>query len=345
MAQDIDINTLLEMMDGGTPVIDVRSPSEFLKASVPGAVSIPLFDDDERAVIGTIYTKQSKVKAVQKGLEFVGPKMKDFSKRALALGSQNLIVHCWRGGMRSGSMSWLFEMLGLNCFRVTGGYKAYRNYVLDFFARPLKLVVLGGMTGSGKTEILARLREMGEQVLDLEGLANHKGSAFGSVGEDHQPTSEMFEHLIFNVLRKFDPNRTIWVEDESINIGRVFIPQPLWRQMTQAPIVVVDTDFQTRLARIMRVYACYPKEILADMILKIKKRMGYDKAQKAYENCMEGRVDEAARMCLEYYDRLYTKGLEKAKYRSSVTITCHTEDVTDIAEKIVSLNIFNNEQQ
>lgn len=344
MAQDIDINTLLEMMDGGTPVIDVRSPSEFLKASIPGAVSIPLFDDDERAVIGTIYTKQSKVKAVQKGLEFVGPKMKDFSKRALALESENLIVHCWRGGMRSGSMAWLFEMLGLNCFRVTGGYKAYRNYVLDFFDRPLKLVVLGGMTGSGKTEILARLREMGEQVLDLEGLANHKGSAFGSVGELEQPTSEMFEHLIFNVLRKFDPDKIIWLEDESINIGRVFIPQPLWKQMAQAPIVVVDTDFQTRLARIMRVYACYPKEMLAEMILKIKKRMGYDKARMAYDACMDGRLQDAAGLCLEYYDKLYARGLEKVKDRFYVKISSHTEDVTEIADKIVSLNIFNNEQ-
>lgn len=344
MAQDIDIKTLLEMMDAGTPVIDVRSPSEFFKASIPGAVSIPLFEDEERAVVGTIYTKQSKVKAVQKGLEFVGPKMKDFSKRALALESENLIVHCWRGGMRSGSMAWLFEMLGLNCFRVTGGYKAYRNYVLDFFDRPLKLVVLGGMTGSGKTEILARLREMGEQVLDLEGLANHKGSAFGSVGELEQPTSEMFEHLIFNVLRKFDPDKIIWLEDESINIGRVFIPQPLWKQMAQAPIVVVDTDFQTRLARIMRVYACYPKEMLAEMILKIKKRMGYDKARMAYDACMDGRLQDAAGLCLEYYDKLYARGLEKVKDRSYVKIPSHTEDVTEIAEKIVSLNIFNNEQ-
>lgn len=342
MAQEIDIKTLLEMMDSGTPVIDVRSPSEFIHASIPGAVSVPLFDDEQRAEVGTIYKKQSKVKAIQKGLEFVGPKMKEFSRKALALDSQELIVHCWRGGMRSGAMSWLFELLGLSCYRVTGGYKAYRNYVLDFFAQPLNLVMIGGRTGSGKTEILAKLKEMGEQVLDLEGLANHKGSAFGSVGEMKQPTTEMFEHLVFNVLRGFDPARRIWVEDESINIGRVFIPQPLWKQMVAAPIIVVDTDYQVRLSRIMRVYAAHPKEILAEMILKIQKRMGYDKAKLAYEACLEGRVGEAAEMCLNYYDKLYDKGLEKVKYKPSFILPCDSEEVTEISEKIVSLNIFNN---
>ena len=208
-------------------------------ASIPGAVSIPLFDDDERAQVGTIYKKQSKVKAVQKGLEFVGPKMKDFSKRALALDSQQLIVHCWRGGMRSGAMSWLFEMLGLTCYRLEGGYKAYRNYVLDFFSQPIRFVVLGGRTGAGKTDILKQLEAMGEQVLDLEGLANHKGSAFGSLGESAQPTSEMFDHLIFNVLRRFDKDRVVWVENESINIGKVFIPQPLWKNYRLELILAV----------------------------------------------------------------------------------------------------------
>lgn len=347
MAQEIDITTMLEMMEEGTPVIDVRSPSEFMYASIPGAVSIPLFDDDERAQVGTIYKKQSKVKAVQKGLEFVGPKMKDFSKRALALDSQQLIVHCWRGGMRSGAMSWLFEMLGLTCYRLEGGYKAYRNYVLDFFSRPIRFVVLGGRTGAGKTDILKQLEAMGEQVLDLEGLANHKGSAFGSLGESAQPTSEMFDHLIFDVLRRFDKDRVVWVENESINIGKVFIPQPLWKQISQAPIVVVDTEYEVRLARIMRVYASFPTELLCEMIKKIQKRMGYDNAQKAYEACLNGDKQLAARMCLVYYDKLYDRGLKTNESRDIpiFSVKCDTENVEEVAKKIVSLNIFNNGDQ
>ena len=342
MAIDIDVATALEMRDEGVPLIDVRSPSEYLRASIPGAHSIPLFSDEQRAQVGTIYTKQSKVKAVQKGLEFVGPKMKGFSDAALAFGKDKLIVHCWRGGMRSGAMAWLFETLGLECYKIKGGYKGYRNYLLSFLENPMKLVALAGRTGSGKTEVLHKLKLRGEQVLDLESLANHKGSAFGALGEMEQPTSEMFENRILDVLRKFDFSRPVWVEDESINIGRVFIPQPLWRQMASAPIVVISTDDSVRLKRIMRDYGSFHPEDLAPLILKIQKRMGYDKAKMAYETCLEGDVEGAARMCLAYYDKLYDKALDKVHKRKVFYVNSSEEDVAPIVEKIISLNIFDN---
>ena len=173
-----------------TPLLDVRSPGEYAHAHIPGALSLPLFSDDERAKVGTLYKNQGKVASVQKGLEFVGPKLKGFTKFALKLGSEELLMHCWRGGMRSSSMAWLMESVGLRVLLLDGGYKAYRKMVLESFESPMKIILLGGYTGSGKTELLLQLNEAGEQIVDLEGLANHKGSAFGALGQPDQPSTE-----------------------------------------------------------------------------------------------------------------------------------------------------------
>lgn len=339
MAGVVDIDAFISYMDAGRPVIDVRSPSEYMHAHIPGAVSIPLFDDDERASVGTIYTKQSKVKAVQKGLEFVGPKLKRFSDTALSLGSKDLLVYCWRGGMRSGAMSWLFEMLDLKCVRLEGGYKSYRSHVLDSFRKEYKLIVVGGCTGSGKTDLLSELACRGEQVIDLEALACHKGSAFGSMGEDPQPSSEYFEHLIFDTLRKFDRNRAVWIEDESANVGRVFVPRDLFLQMRCAPMLIMNTSYQARLARIMRVYAAFPPDQIAPYILKIEKRMGPDRCKRAYEACLAGDVTQAAVLCLEYYDKSYRSQLEgrRRECREYVEEECREMDVRDFTDRIIDL--------
>src|SRR3989339_1355584 len=178
------------------PIIDVRSPGEYEHAHIPGALALPLFSNEERAEVGTIYKQRGRVQAVQKGLEFVGPKLKDFTKFALKLNSDELLIHCWRGGMRSSAMAWLLETVGINCSLLKDGYKAYRNHVLESFDLPYKILLLGGYTGSGKTEILSALKEAGEQVVDLEGLSNHKGSAFGALGQGIQPSSEQFENTL-----------------------------------------------------------------------------------------------------------------------------------------------------
>lgn len=341
MSQVADISDFLYLKRLGLPVIDVRSPGEYSHARIPGAVSIPIFDNEERAEVGTLYTVNGKLKAVQRGLEIVGPKLKEFTDRALALGSERILVHCWRGGMRSSSMAWLFETVGLESIILSGGYKAYRNYVQDTFKREYSLCVIGGCTGSGKTDLLKEIRDRGGQVLDLESLANHKGSAFGSLGEAPQPSTEMFENLISGVLDSFDVCRPVFVEDESRNVGKAVIPQSLWDRMKVSRMVIVQTEREVRMERIMRDYSGFPPEDIAAHILKIEKRMGRERCRMAYGLCMEGNVRAAAEMCLDYYDKLYMSQLEMRKNECSgyMSVRAGTMDMGPIAENLLSCTV------
>jgi tRNA 2-selenouridine synthase len=177
MVKQLSVEEFLEKAQS-LPIVDVRSPGEYDHAHIPGAVSIPLFDNDERALVGTKYKNAGKDSAVLLGLDLVGPKLAGFVKQSKKLNPQHkeVLVHCWRGGMRSGSFAWLLDTAGLTASTLVGGYKAYRNAVLSAFAEPRNLIILGGKTGSGKTDILKELARQGEQIIDLEGLAHHKGS-------------------------------------------------------------------------------------------------------------------------------------------------------------------------
>ena len=318
------------------PLLDVRSPGEFARAHIPGALSLPLFNDEERAKVGTLYKQQGKIISVQKGLEFVGPKLKGFTKFALKLDSPEILVHCWRGGMRSSSMAWLMETVGLKVFLLDGGYKAYRKLVLESFEKPLKIILIGGYTGSGKTELLQKLREAGEQIIDLEGLANHKGSAFGALGQPEQPSTEQFENLLFNEIRPLDLTKRIWVEDESRNVGKVFLPQPLWERMRSSPLIRIDTPYEIRLERLMRDYACFELEGLAVSIKKIEKRLGFDKCKRALDACTSGDRELAARICLDYYDAAYGSQLD-SRFGSRVSLPSVVMDSLESASVVNKL--------
>lgn len=326
------------------PLLDVRSPGEYAQAHIPGALSLPLFNDEERAKVGTLYKQQGKIVSVQKGLEIVGPKLKGFTKYALKLDSPEILIHCWRGGMRSSSMAWLMETVGLKVILLEGGYKAYRRLVLDSFERPFKIILLGGYTGSGKTEILQQLREAGEQIIDLEGLANHKGSAFGALGQPEQPSTEQFENFLYKQIGELDLNRHIWVEDESRNVGKVFLPQAFWERMRNSPLVRIDTPYEIRLARLMRDYACFDIDGLAASIKKIEKRLGFDKCKRALDACNSGDRELAARICLDYYDAAYGSQLDtrfgdRDKLPSVVMDSLESnyvvKELRNLAEKIV----------
>lgn len=309
MSKEIPTGEFLEL-SGKAPVIDVRSPAEYETAHIPGALSLPLFSNEERALVGTIYKQQGKVKAVTKGLEIVGPKLAGFTKFALSLNSPVLLIHCWRGGMRSKSMAWLLETVGLECLILEGGYKSYRAHIRERLSEPRNIVLLGGYTGSGKTDLLAVLEQNGKQVVDLEGLAHHKGSAFGAIGQKPQPSTEMFENLLWEKISALDPNRTIWVEDESHNVGKVFIPEPFWVQMRNSPVVIVEAPFQNRLERLIRDYGNYPVDLLVASIRKIEKRLGYDKCKEAVDACLAGDLEKAAQISLLYYDKAYQSQLD-----------------------------------
>lgn len=339
----VDIDEFLGRAES-LPIIDVRSPGEYEHAHIPGAFSLPLFDNEERAIVGTYYKQRGRVPAVQKGLEFVGPKLKQFTKFALNLNSPQVLVHCWRGGMRSSAMAWLLETVDIKCTLLKGGYKAYRNHLLDSFAQPMKILLVGGCTGSGKTELLEHLKEEGEQVIDLEGLTNHKGSAFGALGQQNQKGNEFFENMLYSQLRKLDRSKVIWMEDESRNIGRISLPQPLWEQMRHSPVVITDTTYDVRLERLLRDYAVFSPELLAESIKKIEKRLGFDKCKEALEACNSGNIKKAAQIALAYYDKAYTNQLETRFGESlkgvpsikieSLDTSIYTKEIIEISKNI-----------
>lgn len=323
MEQDISVNDFLSQSSTGL-VVDVRTPAEFAQGHIPGAINIPLFSDEERVIIGTLYKKQGKDIAVEKGLEFVGPKMAGFVKEAKALaGSRPVLIYCWRGGMRSGSMAWLFRTAGLKVYRLTGGYKAYRaSFLEDVLQQNWKIVVLGGPTGSGKTAILEQLANEGEQVLDLECLANHKGSAFGALGQSVQPSTEHFTNLIHEKFRHFDLAKPIWCEGESHSIGRVYVPKELFDQLQVSPFIYLSIPKSVRLKRIVEEYGQFDAESLIEAFRKIERRMGGQHVKAAIEYILDNQIEAAASLGLDYYDKTYNNAIAK---RRSITHTHVTE--------------------
>lgn len=313
-ASDYDISSFLEQQKKGNPIIDVRSPAEFYSGHIPGAVNIPLFSNEERAEIGALYKQEGQEIATLRGLEIVGPKMAGFVRQAKSLDyTDQLLVHCWRGGMRSGSFAWLLNTAGLPAVTLAGGYKSFRNHLLDFFSAPFNLYVLSGCTGNGKTELLHYFRNKGEQVIDLEGLAHHKGSVFGGLGQVEQPTSEQFQNELFRQMKEMDPARPIFLEDESISLGNVFIPLPLWHQLRKAPLIRVELSPAARVERLVREYGSLENAQLQDAILKLSKRLGGQHVKRALEALEENRLEEVVLILLTYYDKSYEIGIAKRK--------------------------------
>lgn len=318
------------------PTVDVRSPGEFEQGHIPGAVNIPVFSNEERAKVGTLYNQEGHDKAYSEGLQIVGLKLAKFIEIAqkTAVNGQ-MLVHCWRGGMRSSSMAELFESAGLKTFLLKGGYKSYRNHVLTSFDLPLDIRIVGGETGSGKTEILHALRDMGEQIVDLEQLASHRGSSFGALGMKSQPSFEHFENTLLAELKKLDPTKRVWIEDESRSIGRVYIPAPFWARMEAAPIYRVHIPFEVRVQRLIIDYGNFPKDILKDGLDRIKKRLGgldYKNALEALEN---GDLATATELALRYYDKAYNYPHEQKNYKGIKMIECESGDPRANAKKIL----------
>lgn len=295
-----------DFIDGmrGNAVLDIRTPAEFSEGHLPGAVSFPLFSDEERVIVGTLYKQQGRDQAVLKGLELVGPKLKNFVLQAAKFAGP-LYLYCWRGGMRSNSMAWLLSTAGREVYVLEGGYKAYRGYCRELIANGLKLIMLSGPTGSGKTEILHQLSLLGLQVLDLEGLANHRGSSFGGIGQPPQPGTEQFTNLIFEKISGFDLSLPIWVEGESVNIGKVFILEELFSQMNSCPTIRIDPPKSQRIDRLVRDYASFPVEDLQLSIEKISKRLGGKDTKDTLDALHAGDYRKVVDITLDYYDKTY----------------------------------------
>ncbi|MES2730838.1 MAG: tRNA 2-selenouridine(34) synthase MnmH [Bacteroidota bacterium] len=336
MAQSLDITFFLEKAHT-LPIIDVRSPGEFDHGHIPGAVNIPLFSNEERAKVGTRYKQVGKDSAVLLGLEIVGPKLADFVRLSRKVAPDGeVLVHCWRGGMRSGSFAWLLETAGMKVTTLQKGYKSYRQEVLQTFEQPLPWLIMGGKTGSGKTEMLQELAQLGEQVLDLEGLAHHKGSAFGALGQAPQPTTEQFENQLHLAWTGLDRNRRVWIEDESISIGSVSLPHGLWRQMRSALVAVVDVPQEVRIQRLVREYGAFSHDLLASAIVRIKKRLGGLHYQLAMEALKQENYAQIAALTLDYYDKAYLFGLSQRLPEKVFEVPVLTDNPIQSAQQLVA---------
>jgi tRNA 2-selenouridine synthase len=329
------------------PVFDVRSEAEFSHAHIPGAHNLPLFNNEERAVVGTIYKQQSRELAIKKGLEYFGPKMKDmvvFVEEAITkLNPENktVLVHCWRGGMRSAGVAWLLDLYGFKVYTLVGGYKAFRNWVLSRFDQKVTFRILGGYTGSGKTIVLSALKEKGAPVIDLEGLAGHKGSAFGNIGLPKQPSQEMFENKFAVEIHKNTSvlsEKEIWLEDESQRIGTVNIPQILWNHIRTCPVYFLDIPFEERLNYLVETYGKLDAIELGEAIKRIQKRLGGLETKLALQYLGEENLKDCFSILLKYYDKQYSKGLENRPDPKPVVVKVETGVVNDIKNAALLLN-------
>ncbi|MBC8033313.1 MAG: tRNA 2-selenouridine(34) synthase MnmH [Chitinophagaceae bacterium] len=324
------------------PVLDVRSPGEFLQAHIPGAVSLPLFTDEERKVVGTTYKQKSREAAIKIGLDYFGVKMRKMVEETEEIVSgikakgdrqtidcnpdsyrePTVLVHCWRGGMRSAGVAWLLDLYGFKVYTLVGGYKAYRHWVRQQFDHSYNFGIIGGYTGSGKTLVLKELQRLGKPVIDLEALACHKGSAFGAFGEAEQPRQEMFENLLAKELSRYAGENMngerIFVEDESHRIGNLNIPLNLWTHMRNCPVYFLDIPFEQRLDYITVEYGKFEKEKLVNAIIRIQKRLGGQETKNAINFLIEGDVKECFRILLKYYDKWYSKGLHNRENLSAL---------------------------
>ncbi len=308
ISQTLVIDEFLKLYRKKSPLlIDTRSEKEYEKAHIPGAVNIPILNNEHRHIVGTIYKEEGRQAAVMKGFELVGPLFKEKMEMALQLAEgREVFVYCWRGGMRSNILAWLLKMAGLRVTLLQGGYKAFRNYLLPILDVEYKIIILGGQTGSGKTEMLSLLKSAGEQVIDLEHLASHKGSAFGLLGMPEQPSQEQFENMLALELEKIDPRIPVWLENESRLIGRIIIPPALFELMRVMKVIEVMVSREQREVRIGNEYCIFDAELLAHHTERIAKRLGPQHAKRAIELLHSG--DKAAwlQIVLDYYDKTYT---------------------------------------
>jgi tRNA 2-selenouridine synthase len=345
MSRKIDIKHFLHKAEH-IPVVDVRTPAEYEQGHIPIAHNIPLFSNRERKRVGISYKQEGQLEALLKGLDFAGPKMSSLVRKAQKIAREKqLLLHCWRGGMRSESMAWLFETAGLDCFLLEGGYKSFRKFVLGYFNHVFPFIVIGGLTGSGKTDALKSLAELGEQILDLEALANHKGSAFGHLGEKMQHSTEHFENKICWELLPFDKQRTIWVEDESRNIGRNILPAGIFNQLRSSPVICLDTPRTDRVNRLVRDYAEFSASELGDSIRKISQRLGGEATKKALDAVKRGDHRSTAEMVLHYYDKAYLYGLNRRDKQSVFKLPVKDSQVaSSVASHILRFARQNHKQ-
>jgi len=309
----IPLEHALVLRDRGALLVDARSPGEFASATIPGAINVPILDDDQRAEIGTLYKQAGRQAARRRGVEIVAPKIPALIEQVAAAreaGSPPAVVFCWRGGMRSRALSQFLELAGIPARQMAGGHKAFRSHVRAFLehGRWGRLLVLRGLTGVGKTRLLQCLADAGYPVVDLEGLAKHRGSAFGHLGLSAQPTQRMFEALLWDALRQVAPSGYALTEGESRHIGRLILPQRVYQALQQEVSLWVEAPLARRVANILAEYPARDslREDFARPIMALKGRLGQQTVEELLGLLSAGAWEDLVQqLMLKYYDPLY----------------------------------------
>lgn len=317
-----------------TPIIDVRTPAEYRRGHIPNAYNLPLFTNEERAVIGIIYAQKGPQEAFKEGLRVVAPRFVYFIESAEKIApTKEIGVYCWRGGMRSQSIAFLLQSAGFAPYTLVRGYKAYRNFVLSRFQQQYFPILLGGFTGSAKTTVLHHLQQMQMPVIDLEKLANHRGSVFGHIGLGDQPTQQHFENLLgYNLFTL--QSHWFWIEDESRWIGKCLIPKEFWMKMKDAPVILLQISREKRIQTILEEYGSYPIAQLLEATHRIAKKLGPNRYRQILELFHQEKLEDIVDLLLEYYDKTYQYALEK-NHRIIFPYTPTDTDPKKIAEELV----------
>lgn len=319
------------------PLVDVRSENEFGEGHMRGALNIPILNNEERVAVGTDFRQKGQAEAIKTGFRLVGPRFLEIINQAeLAASGKELLVHCWRGGMRSANFCQIIGMAKIRTHQLEGGYKAYRERALAAYQIPLQLRIIGGYTGSGKSEILRALADEGEQIIDLENLASHKGSAFGGLMMAPQPTTEQFQNDLFEELMMLDPSRRIWVEDESIAIGKIFLPHAFWSQMSSAPVYCMEVEKSIRVSRLVGEYGHADKTLFLDAMQNILKKLGGQNFKEAKEKLFQDDMASVIDILLLYYDKAYRTGLTNKHSRVKGQVTWDGKDVSAVAKTLMA---------
>jgi tRNA 2-selenouridine synthase len=336
--QDITLEELRVLKDRKKiTVIDVRSPSEYEDSTLPGSLNIPLFDDQERAEVGTLYKQTSVQAAKDKGLQIVSAKLPSFIKEFEAVEGDK-VVFCWRGGMRSKTTATVLSLMDIHAYRLTGGFKAYRKWVMDelesFDFKP-KSYVIHGNTGTGKTELLRRLKGQGHPILDLEGMAGHRGSIFGQIGL-HANNQKTFDSLLLEELITIQDSPYVLFEAESKRIGKVVMPQFLADQKDIGSQIWIEMPLESRVKQILQDYKPeLHKEQCIRAFHNIKSRIHVPIATEIERTLQADLFGEAVALLLEYYyDPKYD--YTSSQYGESERITFSVNNVEEAEAAVVS---------
>jgi tRNA 2-selenouridine synthase len=333
----VDIELFLKEAEN-IPIIDVRSPAEFAHAHFPNAINLPLLNNEERAIVGTTYKHEGNQTAVLKGYELVGHKFVDYIKQAIKSAPHKKInIYCWRGGLRSNIMAFVLHSAGFEVNLLQGGYKKYRHWVLEKLEQPKQIKIVGGKTGSGKTYVLHELKKLDQQIIDLEGLAKHKGSAFGSIGQAPQPSIEMFENNLAMQWVKVDSDKVLWLENESRMIGTVRIPPKIFEAMRSATTYDIQISLGRRIQHIAKEYGKYDVKLLEECTRKLEKKLGNLRMQQAIDFLLANDVNSWIFMLLEYYDSSYLFSKEKRNPNTIITVDVkHDASFEEIAKLLMA---------